>query len=422
MSTLDDNFLFGDEEKFPASKLEECIRVAKSFKKEKDKETVDEKFNLDIKKCTDLAKKDAEKILAEIKKKLPANQDLKAKGIDENFLREKLIDFKKDQWAVKTDRRIIQKRIEAIEKKREEEGTPVKKLDKDANGKDSAKRKTLDKKLDVIAGVGLAVIGVLMVISIACPLSSIGSSVSDGAGFVCPEAVGENASAILNSNFMAVLVTSVIAPVVVRVAKAKYDIDIETSQLSMIFKDSISAVSMWQKSANRLRDENGKIPKQYQEKLRDLAYTSIRENYDDEKYKELVSNVGSQVYEKAIEKAVAENIIKEAPLKKEQIKSMISLSVDTVPAIVDWQKLDKDVKIAFLDGHVRKLLQTAGVEGIALKELESYLDAETSNRLAAVLVAKAKGLLPEGETNHEIYTTTILKAALGSAFKTEEKR
>ena len=50
---------------------------------------------------------------------------------------------------------------------------------------------------------------------------------------------------------------------------------------------------------------------------------------------EITANVGGQVFEKAIESAVASGKLEKFPLEKKQVEELIKQSIDAVPAIVE---------------------------------------------------------------------------------------
>jgi hypothetical protein len=213
---------------------------------------------------------------------------------------------------------------------------------------------------------------------------------------------------------------------VVSVVKQKFDIQIEQTQVEMIMSDAVKAVKLYQNEANKLRDENGKIPPVYQTKLRDLAFDSIKTNYDPKKYEEVISRVGAQVFDKAIEGAVKRDWIERFPLEKQQVEAIIKQSIDAVPQIVEWKNLDESVKNSFLDGHVRRLLANLGFEGWGLTKLNESFEAEVNKRLAGAAIADAQGLAKlldgqgTGNNNNKYlkYTSTVMSAAGQSLLKT----
>jgi hypothetical protein len=228
---------------------------------------------------------------------------------------------------------------------------------------------------------------------------------------------------IIQSQFMIVFVGVVIGPVVVRVLKEKYDIDIEASQISMIYSDAVKAVNLYQKEADRLRNKDGKIPREYQEKLRDLAFDSIKSNYDPKRYASLISSVGSQVFEKAIESAVKNNWIERYPLEKKQVEELIKQSIDAYPQIVEWHRLDPHVKELFLDGHVKRLLSTLKLEGWATTQLEMIFDAEVSRRVVAATLIEGNleiAALGGKENKYLKYTSAVMSAVFQSLMKEKQ--
>lgn len=215
---------------------------------------------------------------------------------------------------------------------------------------------------------------------------------------------------ILESNIMYVLISTVIAPIVAKTLKQKYDINIEEKQISMIISDGIKATSMYTNEADKLRNSDGKIPRKYQEALRAKAFKSIKTNYEPDKYKELISSVGSQIFDKAIENAVETKKINSFPLEKKQVKEIIKQAIDATPKIIKWKDLSSDAKASFINGNIRSLLQNTGAEGWAYDALESEFDAEISNRIIAVQLAVKHGIIEnlDGDETYLQYTSEFV--------------
>jgi hypothetical protein len=228
---------------------------------------------------------------------------------------------------------------------------------------------------------------------------------------------------ILNSQFMLALIGGVIAPFIVSQVKQRFDIQIEQSQVEMIMKDAIGAVKLYQNEANKLRDKEGKLSPEDQTKLRDLAFDSIKTNYDPQRYKEVISSVGAQVFDRGIEEAVKRGWIERFPLEKQQVEAIIQQSIDAVPQIVEWKNLDESVKKSFLDGHVKRLLANLGLEGWGLTQMNEIFEAEVNKRLAAAAIADAEGIVKSlyvpgaGNNKYLKYTSTVMLAAGQSLLK-----
>lgn len=331
---------------------------------------------------------------------LDSNRKLDTMPEEEKKLFEKnLIKFKESELEVKAAKKIIEKKYDEFEITDD--------IDKEKEKKDQAKKKTYARNMNLMAGFGLGAIIFLMFQSVFCW------------GYCPVDAEGNNQYAkILESNVMLVLVSTIISPIAARILKDKFDIDIEAKQIAMIMSDGIKSVTMYAKEADRLRDENGHIPRKYQKVLRNKAFKVIKENYGQDKYKDLVANVGAQVFEKAIEGAVAKGKLERFPLEKEQVEAIIKQSIDAVPQIVKWKDLDKEVKLSFIDGNVRKLLQNVSGEGWAYRKLENVFDSEVSKRLLAAAIADKEGLLIELDPDDPLrYVNTTADAVFTTLAK-----
>ena len=201
--------------------------------------------------------------------------------------------------------------------------------------------------------------------------------------------IGNPYAMILESNIMMILVSTFVAPLAARILKEKFDIDITEKQINMIASDGMKAVTMYSREADKLRDANGHIPRKYQKTLRNKAFNALRENYDEKKYRDLVANIGVQIFDKAIEDAVQSGRLERFPLEKKQVEELIKQSIDATPQIVEWYKLDENVKDMFIEGNIRRLLQNTGANRWSHNALESVFDAEITKRvLGAALVQK----------------------------------
>lgn len=266
-----------------------------------------------------------------------------------------------------------------------------------------AKKKKYNEITSYVAYGGLAAIGILMILSISCAsTNNCGTEIiktplllNNGTMITLTETHSKNIpQSILESQFIVVLISLVIAPTFARTLKDKYDIQIGESQTQMILTDALNSVKMYSKEANNLRDkETGKISEVDQRKLRNLAFASLESNYTAEKYKDLVGNVGSQIFEKAIEKAVESDKLERFPFEKSQVEEIIKQAIDAYPIMVKWKDTDEDLKKSFIDCHVRRLLKNVHVEGWAYGSLENVFDAEANKRLLAAAVADKNNLL-----------------------------
>ena len=211
------------------------------------------------------------------------------------------------------------------------------------------------------------------------------------------------ATEILESELILVLISTFVAPIATRIIKEKFDIDVTEKQINMIMTDGIKATTSFAKEADKLRDENGHIPRKYQKTLRDKAFTALRGNYTKEKYLDIVSNVGSEVFEKAIESAVASEKLKKFPLEKKQVELLIKQSITAAPGIVEWQKLDEEAKKIFIDGNIRKLLQNAGINGWSYSSLENLFDGEVNQRLINAALIEKNNIFQSLDLNDDPY-------------------
>lgn len=388
-----DNFIKDLEESVYDYTLELCV-------KKKDKPIGKQEFEIDDAECRKQARKDVDGLISKVKEN---PKYVEMKNSEKELFKKTMTNFKEIQRRLKAGNKIIEKKYDEFE--------IAKKLElddaKDVKKSPSAKKKTYGRNMNIIAASGLLVIAALMILSITCP------GVVDGrlVGGACSINGPNPYTQILESNVMLVLVSTVIAPVAARILKDKFDIDVEAKQIAMIMADGIKSVTMFANEADKLRDENGQIPRKYQKVLRDKAFNAIKDNYAADKYNDLVANVGAQVFEKAIEHAVTTNKIERFPLEKKQVEAIIKQGLDALPQMVEWKDLDEEAKNSFLDGNIRKLLQNAGVEGWSYKALENIFDAEVSKRLLAAAIADERGLLAKiDEKDPNKYTSTVVDA------------
>ena len=361
---------------------------------------------------------------------------------DKEIFKKTMKEAKKIQLEIKAEKKIIEKKYDDANLKFEIDEEIVK-------VGTQAVKKAFPQYMNVIAISSIVVILGLVILSVWCPgctfessavgnLSTIetvekisntetrttttiidiskdnSNSMGKPTGMPLIEFVGNPYTKILESNVVMVLVSTFVAPMAARVLKEKFDIDVTEKQISMIANDGIKSVTMYANEADKLRDVSGYIPRKYQKILRDKAFNSLRKNYDDKKYKDLVANVGAQVFDKAIENAVRSGRLERFPLEKKQVEELIIQSIDAAPQIVEWQNLDEDVKNTFIEGNIRKLLQNTGTNRWSHKALESVFDAEISKRILGGALVQKNKLLEEidAENPYLKYTSTAIDAIL----------
>ncbi|AFS80366.1 hypothetical protein NKOR_02340 [Candidatus Nitrosopumilus koreensis AR1] len=274
------------------------------------------------------------------------------------------------------------------------------------DGEKQAEKTKFSSYMNYIAGTTLVVIGMLMILSIGCVEWTLCSVESNPY------------LQILESNFLMVLVGTVVGPMVSKYLKEKYDIQIKSEQLVMITQDAVKTVSMYNKVANELRDDKGQLSDEQIEKLQNAALSSIKNNFGTDKYKELITSLSGQAFKKAIEYAVAQKKIESFPLEQEQVEKIVRQSLDAVPYVIDWQNKKPEVKETFIRGYVKNLLQNTGADGWAYNALEGVFDAEVNKRLTAAAVADARGLIKTNETEPmKKYSSVIVDAVLESGVK-----
>lgn len=413
------------------------IRVYTNEKGKNVKETT-----IDEDKCLAEATGQVATLVTKLKEPTTAKPEYKAMSDEEKtLLTTKMTDFQKDKLVMETDQMLAMDGINDARKKIEKTAEAKKEeadLDEEVSSRRAARKKRFRQSMDYMAAGGLGVIAILLILAGYCAGSDVCGvefqpvldekgqpKLDETTGKAMMIAVPKNIPLqILESQMMLALIGGVIAPVVTRVLKEKYDIQIEEGQVSMIMTDAIKAVKLYQNEANKLRDKDGYIPPEYQKKLRDLAFDSIRTSYEPKKYKELAKSVGAQIFDKAIEEAVKRGWIERFPLEKAQVEAVISQSIDALPQIVEWRNLDEDVKAAFLDGHVKRLLANVGLDGWGLQKLDEMFDAEVNRRLLAAAIADGKGLLTKldasGPNRYMKYTTGVL-VAVGESLGKEKQ-
>ena len=295
------------------------------------------------------------------------------------------------------------------------------------SNKSQAEKKKFGQVTDFVAIGGLIGIVALVGFSIFCAggngcgvetITEITTDTQNGQAIVhnVTKTIPRNIpQSILESQFVIVLISLVIAPTFAKMLKEKYDIQIDESKVSMIMTDGLNSVKMYVKEANALRDKHGKLAEADQRKLRSLAFSSLASNYKPEKYKELVASVGSQVFEKAIEKAVEANKIERFPFEKTQVEAIITQAIDATPHIVSWQSLDPEMKENFIDGHVRRLLKNVGVEGWAYNVLENVFDAEVNKRLLGAAIADKNSLLQNLKKNDPLRLMGVVASTVADS-------
>jgi len=392
-----------------------------------------EDYKVDSEIIISRADDEIEELVKIIPKSKTAPEDFKTrfKENQESF-KKVMIDARKNELEVKAEKKILEKKYNNSILKFEIDSELAKKGTQ-------AIKKHFPQYMNAIAGASIGAILTLVIASLLCigctseivvlegtmnvdpntidisNPDSIKNAVSTGSSEITTKTVTRNpATEMLESELILILVSTFIAPVATRVIKEKFDIDVTEKQINMIMEDGIKSVTMFSKEADKLRDSNGHIPRKYQKTLRDKAFTSLRENYTEKKYADVAANVGSQIFEKAIESAVSSGRLEKFPLEKKQVEELIKQSINAAPGIIEWQKLDEQAKMTFIDGNIRKLLQNTGINGWSYKALENVFDAEVSKRLVNAALLEKDNLLQQFNTQDPYlkYTSTVIDALL----------
>lgn len=410
--------------------IKETLEIGKQGYKI-DSDVIEKRSESEIKELENRISKN-KSILSEYKKNFNKNKETFKKIMKE---------AKKNELEIKAEKKIVEKKYDAAKFKFEIDEELVK-------AGAQAVKKMFPQYMNYIAIVSIVIILGVVILSVTCwtcypevisveEIKTIETTtetivdsettlttktteivnVSEGDSVEKPtkEIVTRNpATEILESNMMMILVSTFVAPVAARILKEKFDIDVTETQVSMIVDDGIKSVTMYANEADKLRDANGYIPRKYQKALRDKAYNALRENYTVDKYKDLVASVGSQIFDKAIENAVQSGRLERFPLEKKQVEELIKQSIDAVPQIVEWQKLDDEAKNTFIDGNIRKLLQNTGINGWSHKALENVFDAEMSKRVMGAALILKDNVLKEIDSKDPYlkYTSTAIDAIL----------
>jgi len=293
-----------------------------------------QKFSLNNDKIKEKAAEETDNIISKLDKN---NKIINMPIKEREFFESSMTKFKENELEVKATKKIIEKKYDDFEIETDiddEINTKTKDAKEDKNK--ASKKKNYARNMNLIAIAGLITIAFLMSQSVVC----IGIVVDEDTGkmvvgtcLIKNDIVEEDGTMktiqinpytqILESNVMLVLVSTIIAPVAARILKDKFDIEVDAKQIAMIMSDGIKSVTMYANEADKLRDENGHIPRKYQKVLRNKAFKVMKDNYSQDKYKDLVANVGAQVFEKAVENAVASGMIERFPLQKQQIEAIM---------------------------------------------------------------------------------------------------
>jgi len=420
--------------------IEQLDEFIESLQVDKDEFLIKETENIggeEYKVDSEIIKTRADDEINEIIKNIPnsktAPEDFKTRfNENQESFKKVMRDARKNELEVKAEKKILEKKYNNSIQKFEIDSELAKK------GAQAIK-KHFPQYMNVIAGASLGAILALVIASLLCigcisevvfleatmivdpntvdvtNLDSIkNATITDSSKITTNTAIRNPAAEMLKSEVILILISTFVAPVATRVIKEKFDIDVTEKQINMIMEDGIKSVTMYAKEADKLRDSNGHIPRKYQKTLRDKAFTSLKANYTKEKYADVVSSVGSQIFEKAIESAVSSGRLEKFPLEKKQVEELIKQSIDAAPGIVEWQKLDEEVKMTFIDGNIRKLLQNTGINGWSYKSLENVFDSEVSKRLVNIILLQKDKILQEFDHKDPYlrYTSTAMDALL----------
>ncbi|MGD8505105.1 MAG: hypothetical protein PVF15_00375 [Candidatus Bathyarchaeota archaeon] len=235
---------------------------------------------------------------------------------------------------------------------------------------DSPKAVATEKEAPWKGGFELASMGIAVFIIVLLALSFL------------PAEVGENASDLLNSNIMITLIGAVVAPWIAKTAKDKVGLEITSSEVQDLLDGMKRAAELTRKEYDKKR-ENGALPGEKPKDAKEHAIKHIRNMLGEEKYNKIMKKVGDQFLSKAIDEYVASEWHERFPIEKEHVTDLVTVAVDMIPKVKDWNSLSNDERKKITDEafkNLEKLLDGAGIFGWGRNMLEAFVMAELNKR------------------------------------------
>lgn len=231
---------------------------------------------------------------------------------------------------------------------------------------DAIKKEAPWKDVYELASMGIALFIIVLIVS----------------SFI-PNKVGENALELLNSNLILSLIGAVVAPWIAKSAKDKIGLDITNSEVQELLNGVQRAAELTRREYDKKRNEDGVLVGEDRANAKKKAIVHIRNMLGEEKYVAIVNKVGSQFIDKAIDEYVASEWQKRYPIEKEQVKELVTVAIDMIPKVKEWNSLNNEERKEIVDEafkNLKGLLDGVGILGWGRNVLEAFVIAELNSR------------------------------------------
>ena len=198
-----------------------------------------------------------------------------------------------------------------------------------------------------------------------------------------PTELGNTAFDILNSNLIITLIGAVVAPWIAKSAKDRIGLDITNSEVQELLNGVQKAAELTRTEFDKKRKEDGSLSEDNKKDAKLRALEHIKNMLGADKYNKILKKVGDQFVDLAINEYVTSEWQNRYPIEKEYVKELVTVAVNMIPKVKDWNNLTKEEREQIVDEafiNLKGLLGGVGIQGWGKNVLEAFISAELNSK------------------------------------------
>ena len=197
-----------------------------------------------------------------------------------------------------------------------------------------------------------------------------------------PTDLGGTALEILNSNLLITLIGAVVAPWIAKSAKDKIGLDISNSEIQDLLNGIQKAAQLTRDEYDKKRNDDGSLSEEDKKAAKSIAREHLETILGADKYNKILTKVGDQSIELAINEYVKSEWHNRYPIEKEYVKELVTVAVNMIPKLKDWNDLTKEAQKQIIEeafSNLKVLLGGVGIHGWGKNVLEAFITAELNS-------------------------------------------